>query len=106
MNFFLSLQSPLSFLCFQTLEFLRSKEDFIGQLLHHLGTSAIMDLLLRLITCIESPELRMDAISVSLSALLLYNLTIGVMGKVFNQNQPKIHEGIWSIPCSLNDKLL
>ena len=46
-------------------EFLKAKEDFVGQLLHHLGTSAIMDLLLRLITCIESTECRNEAISVS-----------------------------------------
>ncbi|CAG2188926.1 Serine/threonine-protein phosphatase 6 regulatory subunit 2,Serine/threonine-protein phosphatase 6 regulatory subunit 3-B,Serine/threonine-protein phosphatase 6 regulatory subunit 3,Serine/threonine-protein phosphatase 6 regulatory subunit 3-A [Mytilus edulis] len=39
-------------------EFLKSREDFIGQLLHHIGTSAIMDLLLRLLTCIEWIELK------------------------------------------------
>ncbi|XP_060563045.1 serine/threonine-protein phosphatase 6 regulatory subunit 3-B-like, partial [Ruditapes philippinarum] len=40
------------------LEFLQSREDFVGTLLKHIGTSAIMDLLLRLLTCIESPEIR------------------------------------------------
>ena len=49
----------------QMIEFLRGKDDFVGQLLHHLGTSAIMDLLLRLITCIESPECRNTCITVS-----------------------------------------
>ncbi|XP_076445361.1 serine/threonine-protein phosphatase 6 regulatory subunit 3-like isoform X2 [Babylonia areolata] len=39
-------------------EYLKSQKDFVGSLLHHIGTSAIMDLLLRLITCIESPETR------------------------------------------------
>lgn len=39
-------------------EFLKSKDDFVGRLLYHIGTSAVMDLLLRLITCIESPEIR------------------------------------------------
>lgn len=39
-------------------EFLKSREDFIGQLLHHIGTSAIMDLLLRLLTCIEWVEVK------------------------------------------------
>ena len=47
-------------------EFLQGKEDFVGQLLHHLGTSAIMDLLLRLITCIEAQDTRNLCISVSL----------------------------------------
>ncbi|XP_041355125.1 serine/threonine-protein phosphatase 6 regulatory subunit 3-like isoform X2 [Gigantopelta aegis] len=39
-------------------EYLKSQKDFVGSLLSHIGTSAIMDLLLRLITCIESPEVR------------------------------------------------
>lgn len=39
-------------------EYLKNQKDFVGSLLHHIGTSAIMDLLLRLITCIESPETR------------------------------------------------
>ncbi|KAK2169540.1 hypothetical protein LSH36_9g15052 [Paralvinella palmiformis] len=43
----------------QMLKFLQSKDDFIGHLLRHIGTSAIMDLLLRLITCIENPECHM-----------------------------------------------
>lgn len=39
-------------------EFLKTKEDFISLVLNHLETSAIMDLLLRLVTCIENNELR------------------------------------------------
>lgn len=38
--------------------FLKSQEDFVGTLLYHIGTSAIMDLLLRLLTCVEWVELR------------------------------------------------
>lgn len=41
-----------------TLDFIKSKQDFLGSVLKHLGTSAIMDLLLRLVTCVESEELR------------------------------------------------
>ena len=48
------------------LEFLKSKDDFMGQLLRHLGTSAIMDLLLRLITCIEATDTRTACVTVSL----------------------------------------
>ncbi|XP_064629583.1 serine/threonine-protein phosphatase 6 regulatory subunit 3-like isoform X2 [Lineus longissimus] len=44
-------------------EFLQGKDDFVGALLSHLGTSAIMDLLLRLITCIECPEVRLNVIT-------------------------------------------
>lgn len=47
------------------LEFLKNKDDFMGQLLRHLGTSAIMDLLLRLITCIEATDTRTACITVS-----------------------------------------
>jgi len=41
-----------------TLEYIKSKDDFLGKVLKHLGTSAIMDLLLRLVTCVEALELR------------------------------------------------
>ena len=50
---------------FQILEFLKSREDFVGTLLRHIGTSAIMDLLLRLLTCIESTEIRRAMVEVS-----------------------------------------
>ncbi len=46
------------------LEFLKAKDDFVGQLLRHLGTSAIMDLLLRLISCIEATDTRTACITV------------------------------------------
>lgn len=39
-------------------EFLKSKEEFISLILSHIETSAIMDLLLRLVTCIECNEMR------------------------------------------------
>ncbi|XP_036601772.1 serine/threonine-protein phosphatase 6 regulatory subunit 1 isoform X2 [Trichosurus vulpecula] len=42
----------------QIVSFLRKKADFVPLLLHHIGTSAIMDLLLRLLTCVEQPPLR------------------------------------------------
>ncbi|KAL0280191.1 UNVERIFIED_CONTAM: hypothetical protein PYX00_001563 [Menopon gallinae] len=39
--------------CLQVLEFLKSKENCVALLLKHLGTSAIMDLLFKLITAVE-----------------------------------------------------
>jgi serine/threonine-protein phosphatase 6 regulatory subunit 3 len=45
------------------LERLRGREDFVGRVLHHLGTSAIMDLLLRLMTSMESAECRTACIT-------------------------------------------
>ncbi|KAM3822461.1 serine/threonine-protein phosphatase 6 regulatory subunit 1 isoform 7-T7 [Vipera latastei] len=44
----------------QIVAFLRKKDDFVNLLLHHIGTSAIMDLLLRLLTCVEQSQLRQD----------------------------------------------
>uniref|UniRef100_UPI00398E8456 serine/threonine-protein phosphatase 6 regulatory subunit 3-like isoform X3 n=1 Tax=Pristiophorus japonicus TaxID=55135 RepID=UPI00398E8456 len=47
----------------QIVDFLRKKDDFVGLLLKHIGTSAIMDLLLRLLTCVEQPQLRQDVLN-------------------------------------------
>uniref|UniRef100_A0A8C6VKC6 Protein phosphatase 6 regulatory subunit 1 n=1 Tax=Naja naja TaxID=35670 RepID=A0A8C6VKC6_NAJNA len=44
----------------QIVAFLRKKDDFVNLLLHHIGTSAIMDLLLRLLTCVEQSQLKQD----------------------------------------------
>ncbi|XP_075773720.1 LOW QUALITY PROTEIN: serine/threonine-protein phosphatase 6 regulatory subunit 1 [Pelodiscus sinensis] len=47
----------------QIVAFLRKRDDFVGLLLRHIGTSAIMDLLLRLLTCVEQPLLRQEVFS-------------------------------------------
>ncbi|TWW76218.1 Serine/threonine-protein phosphatase 6 regulatory subunit 3 SAPS domain family member 3 [Takifugu flavidus] len=44
-------------------EFLRKQEDFVDLMIKHIGTSAIMDLLLRMLTCIEPQQLRQDVLS-------------------------------------------
>ncbi|KAG0702684.1 Serine/threonine-protein phosphatase 6 regulatory subunit 3 [Chionoecetes opilio] len=46
------------FTCFQVLDFLKSKGDFVELAVQHIGTSAIMDLLLRLICNVEEDEIR------------------------------------------------
>ncbi|XP_050723795.1 serine/threonine-protein phosphatase 6 regulatory subunit 3-like isoform X9 [Eriocheir sinensis] len=46
------------FTCFQVLDFLKSKGDFVELAVQHVGTSAIMDLLLRLICNVEEDEIR------------------------------------------------
>lgn len=56
-----------SILFMQMLEYLKSKEDFVNAIVKHLGTSAVMDLLLRLITSVESPQLRQDLLEVKLT---------------------------------------
>ncbi|XP_069314301.1 serine/threonine-protein phosphatase 6 regulatory subunit 1 [Eulemur rufifrons] len=47
----------------ELVSFLRKKDDFVDLLLQHIGTSAIMDLLLRLLTCVEQPQLRQDVVN-------------------------------------------
>ncbi|XP_077423224.1 serine/threonine-protein phosphatase 6 regulatory subunit 3 isoform X3 [Vanacampus margaritifer] len=47
----------------QIVEFLRKMEDFVDLMIKHIGTSAIMDLLLRMLTCIEPQLLRQDVLN-------------------------------------------
>ena len=42
------------------LEYLKTKVGFLPQLLKHLGTSAIMDLVLKLVTCVENKNSRLE----------------------------------------------
>ncbi|XP_035521444.1 serine/threonine-protein phosphatase 6 regulatory subunit 2 [Morone saxatilis] len=47
----------------QVLSFLRRKEEFLSLVLKHIDTSAMMDVLLRLISCVEPPTLRLDTLT-------------------------------------------
>ncbi|KAI2561433.1 PPP6R3 isoform 18, partial [Pan troglodytes] len=47
----------------QIVDFLKKKHDFVDLIIKHIGTSAIMDLLLRLLTCIEPPQPRQDVLN-------------------------------------------
>ncbi|KAG7454764.1 hypothetical protein MATL_G00263340 [Megalops atlanticus] len=47
----------------QVIAFLRKKDGFINQVLKHMDTSAMMDLLLRLISCVEPAPLRQEVLS-------------------------------------------
>ncbi|XP_048462833.1 serine/threonine-protein phosphatase 6 regulatory subunit 3 isoform X3 [Rhincodon typus] len=47
----------------QIITFLRKRDAFVNLLLKHIGTSALMDLLLRLLTCVEPPQLRQDVLN-------------------------------------------
>ncbi|KAG8440125.1 hypothetical protein GDO86_006063 [Hymenochirus boettgeri] len=46
----------------QVIAFLRKKEEFLTLVLKHIGTSAMMDLLLRLISCVEPAPLRQEVL--------------------------------------------
>ena len=51
------------FTCLQVFEFLK-KKDFVSHILKHLATSAISDLLLRLITCVEGTNIKQGLLDV------------------------------------------
>lgn len=48
----------------QVIGFLKKKEDFLGQVLKHMDASAMMDLVLRLISSVESASVRQEVLSV------------------------------------------
>ncbi|NWV29392.1 PP6R2 phosphatase, partial [Origma solitaria] len=47
----------------QVISFLRKKDKFLSLVLKHIDTSAMMDLLLRLISCVEPAALRQDVLN-------------------------------------------
>ncbi|XP_023259700.1 serine/threonine-protein phosphatase 6 regulatory subunit 2-like isoform X1 [Seriola lalandi dorsalis] len=47
----------------QVISFLRRKEGFLSLVLKHIDTSAMMDVLLRLISCVEPPLLRLETLT-------------------------------------------
>uniref|UniRef100_A0A673MBQ9 Serine/threonine-protein phosphatase 6 regulatory subunit 2-like n=1 Tax=Sinocyclocheilus rhinocerous TaxID=307959 RepID=A0A673MBQ9_9TELE len=49
----------------QVISFLRKKHNFISLVLNHIDASAMMDLLLRLISCVEPAPLRMEVLNVN-----------------------------------------
>uniref|UniRef100_A0A5F8HJG6 Protein phosphatase 6 regulatory subunit 2 n=1 Tax=Monodelphis domestica TaxID=13616 RepID=A0A5F8HJG6_MONDO len=49
----------------QVITFLKKKDQFISLVLKHIDTSAMMDLLLRLISCVEPAALRQEVLNVS-----------------------------------------
>lgn len=52
------------------LEFFQAKEDFLGHLIYHFDTSAVMDLLLRLITCAQPPQSRLKYVEVRVQTVI------------------------------------
>ncbi len=50
--------------CVQVLEFLKKRGRLVPDLLRHVGTSAISDLLVRLINCVEGNDIKQDLLDV------------------------------------------
>uniref|UniRef100_A0AAR2KNJ5 Protein phosphatase 6, regulatory subunit 2a n=1 Tax=Pygocentrus nattereri TaxID=42514 RepID=A0AAR2KNJ5_PYGNA len=59
----------------QVISFLRKKHNFIGLVLNHLDASAMMDLLLRLISCVEPAPLRQEVLTWLNEEQLIQRLT-------------------------------
>ncbi|XP_066256596.1 serine/threonine-protein phosphatase 6 regulatory subunit 3 isoform X2 [Euwallacea similis] len=49
--------------CLQVLDFLKARDTFLPLLMKHLGTSAIMDLMLKLMTQVEGVEMRQNILN-------------------------------------------
>lgn len=62
---------------FQVISFLKTKATFLDLVLKHMDTSAMMDLLLRLISCVEPAQLRQEVLNVRASLVLLCCFCIG-----------------------------
>ncbi len=59
--------------CVQVFEFLKKKE-LVSDLLRHIGTSAISDLILRLITCVDGTDIKQSLLDVSLLSFCSLNV--------------------------------
>ncbi|XP_062850477.1 serine/threonine-protein phosphatase 6 regulatory subunit 2a isoform X3 [Trichomycterus rosablanca] len=59
----------------QVISFLRKKHNFISLVLNHIDASAMMDLLLRLISCVEPPPLRQEVLNWLNEERLIQRLT-------------------------------
>uniref|UniRef100_W5L9W4 Protein phosphatase 6, regulatory subunit 2a n=1 Tax=Astyanax mexicanus TaxID=7994 RepID=W5L9W4_ASTMX len=60
---------------FQVISFLRKKHNFISLVLNHIDASAMMDLLLRLISCVEPAPLRQEVLNWLNEERLIQRLT-------------------------------
>lgn len=79
------------------LEYLKNKEGFLSQLLKHLQTSAIMDLLLKLVTCVENRTSKLE-ISQWLCSERLVERLVGLFGV---GSEPALHGNAAQLLCDL-----
>jgi len=79
------------------LEYLKNKEGFLSQLLKHLQTSAIMDLLLKLVTCVENRSSKIE-IAQWLCAERFIERLIGLFG---TGSETALHGNAAQLLCDL-----
>uniref|UniRef100_A0A8D9A728 Serine/threonine-protein phosphatase 6 regulatory subunit 3-A n=1 Tax=Cacopsylla melanoneura TaxID=428564 RepID=A0A8D9A728_9HEMI len=87
--------------CLQVIEFLKSQEDCIELFLRHLSTSAIMDLLLKLVTNIEGQEIKSNVFTWLDEKQLIRQ----VCGKLDPSNSADDHDNAAQILIRIMDSL-
>jgi len=73
----------------QVLDFLKSREQFLDRVLYHLGTSAIMDLLLRLVTSMEPADTKNTCVQVCVVFLHCISVWITNSKKALRKWKPQ-----------------
>ncbi|XP_030645702.1 serine/threonine-protein phosphatase 6 regulatory subunit 2 [Chanos chanos] len=81
----------------QVLSFVRSKEDFIGLVLKHIDASAMMDLLLRLISCVEPAPVRQDMLTWLNEEKLIQRLTALIQPHTDTERQSNASQALCDI---------
>ncbi|XP_072550591.1 serine/threonine-protein phosphatase 6 regulatory subunit 2 isoform X1 [Salminus brasiliensis] len=81
----------------QTISFLRKKEGFITLVLKHMDTSAMMDLLLRLISCVEPAPVRQDVLTWLDEQKLIQRLTELIHPHVDSERQANASQTLCDI---------
>ncbi|KAM9481055.1 serine/threonine-protein phosphatase 6 regulatory subunit 2 isoform 1-T5 [Clarias gariepinus] len=81
----------------QTVSFLRKKEGFIGLVLKHMDASAMMDLLLRLISCVEPVQLRHDVLTWLNEEKIIQRLIELIQPHVDNERQSNASQALCDI---------
>ena len=79
------------------LEYMQTKEDFIELFLRHVNTSAILDIILRLLTTIDSNEQRLRSIVWLKSIRLIARLT----GLFHHELPAQIHSNVSQLMCDI-----
>lgn len=79
------------------LEYLKNKEGFMSQLIHHLRTSAIMDLIVKLVTCVENKNSRLEIAQ----WLCSENVVERVIGLLSTSKDSDVHANVATLLCDL-----
>ncbi|KAG7332880.1 hypothetical protein KOW79_003015 [Hemibagrus wyckioides] len=81
----------------QTISFLRKKEGFLGLVLKHMDASAMMDFLLRLISCVEPVQLRHEVLTWLDEEKLIQRLIELIDPHTDNERQSNVSQALCDI---------